>query len=122
MSKTNPWLIFAKDDFDTLDALEHTPIPRVICFHAQQLAEKTLKAQLFDRGNPVPRTHDVVMLARTLKLDLSVTEDELQFLTSVYIETRYPPDLGLLPGGEPTAEDAARAARIARALYHHFCS
>jgi len=44
MSKTNPWLIFAKDDLGTLDALEQKPIPRVTCFHAQQLAEKTLKA------------------------------------------------------------------------------
>ena len=70
MSRTNPWLIYAKDDLDALDALEHAPIPRVTCFH----------------------------------------------------ETRYPPDLGLLPGGEPTGADAARAARIARVLYHHFYS
>jgi HEPN domain-containing protein len=122
MSKTNPWLIFAKDDLGTLDALEQKPIPRVTCFHAQQLAEKTLKGQLFDRGIPIPRTHDLIVLARILKLDLPATEDDLQYLSSVYIETRYPPDLGLLPGGEPTGEDAARAARIARALYHHFCS
>ena len=62
------------------------------------------------------------MIARMLKLELPVSEDDLQFLSSVYIETQYPPDLGLLPGGEPTGEDAARAARIARALDHHFCS
>jgi HEPN domain-containing protein len=121
MSKTNPWLIYAKDDFDALDALEQAPIPRVTCFHAQQLVEKTLKAQLFDSGIPVARTHDLIMLVRLLKLDLPVTEDDLQFLSSVYIETRYPPDLGLLPGGQPTGEDATRAARIARVLYHHFC-
>jgi HEPN domain-containing protein len=122
MNRTNPWLIFARDDLDTLDALDQVPIPRVTCFHAQQLAEKTLKAQLFDGAIHVPRTHDLIVLARVLKLDLPVAEDDLQFLSSVYIETRYPPDLGLLPGGEPTGEDSARAARIARALYHHFCS
>jgi len=121
MSRTNPWLIFAKDDLDTLDALQSKPIPRVICFHAQQLAEKALKAQVFDSGISVPRTHDLSVLAGVLKRDLPVTEDDLQFLSAVYIETRYPPDLGLLPGGEPTPEDAARAAKIARALYHHLC-
>jgi HEPN domain-containing protein len=120
MSKTNPWLIFARDDLETLDALEQKHIPRVTCFHSQQLAEKTLKALLFDAGIPVPRTHDLIVLAGVLKLDLPVTQDDLQFLSSVYIETRYPPDLGLLPGGEPTREDAARATQIARALYHHF--
>ena len=55
MSKTNPWLIYAKDDFDALDALELAPIPRVTCFHAQQLVEKTLKSQLFYSGIPVAR-------------------------------------------------------------------
>jgi HEPN domain-containing protein len=35
-------------------------------------------------------------------------------LNGLYIESRYPADLGLLPEGEPTAADARKALDVAR--------
>ena len=35
-----------------------------ICFHAQQAAEKNLKAYLAAAGLPTPRTHDLLVLLR----------------------------------------------------------
>ncbi len=39
----------------------------VACFHAQQAAEKALKAVLEARELPVPRTHDLALLAQRLE-------------------------------------------------------
>jgi hypothetical protein len=66
--------------------------------------------------NP-PRTHDLVFLYQKVKKRyprLSLGQEELEFLNGLYIESRYPADLGLLPEGEPTAADARRALAIAR--------
>ena len=37
-----------------------------VCFHAQQCAEKYLKALLQERGSTIPRTHNLEALARPL--------------------------------------------------------
>ena len=42
---------------------------------------------------------------------------DLEFLSGVYIEYRYPPDLGLLPSGMPDKEDGKKAFAIADKLY-----
>ena len=49
--------------------------------------------------------HPQYLLDVDMLKDLDLNNSDLQFLNSVYIETRYPPDLGLLPGGEPTEKD-----------------
>ena len=75
-----------------------------ICFHAQQFVEKILEAA----GDIPPRTHDINALAKRLaKANISVplTENEILLLSSVYIDTRYPPDVGFLPNGAPTQKD-----------------
>lgn len=59
------WL--AKADSDLLAIRKLTigePVPwDVVCFLAQQTAEKTFKAALVSRGINPPRTHDLVQLA-----------------------------------------------------------
>jgi HEPN domain-containing protein len=42
---------------------------------------------------------------------------DLEFLNGVYVEFRYPPDIGLLPHGEPSKEDAQKALEIARSVF-----
>ena len=53
-------------------------------------------------------------------MDLSkfeLTESDIHYLTSIYIETRYPPDFGLLPEGEPSREDENEAIALVEKLY-----
>jgi HEPN domain-containing protein len=45
-----------------------------------------------------------------------VSVEELDFLNRVY-RFRYPPDIGLLPYGEPTEKDAQRALGIAEKIF-----
>ena len=61
-------------------------------FHAQQAAEKLLKAALVARGLVYPRTHrlgDLLDLARDRGLALPVEFDRLHGLTPFAVEYRY---------------------------------
>lgn len=66
-----------------------------------------------------PRIHDIVKLTalcNDLNIHIPLSLDEQVLLSSVYIDTRYPPDLGLLPGGEPTKEDTEIIVGIIKKL------
>ena len=66
------WLAKADNDLLNIDnnlAAEHVPWDTV-CFHAQQVAEKVLKAYLVYHGQRPTRTHDLVaLLARCVGVD-----------------------------------------------------
>ena len=69
------------------------PIPEGACFHAQQCAEKYLKAYLQDQNVEVPRTHHLLVL-----LDLCLSHgagfeglrDPLTELDGYGVAVRYP--------------------------------
>jgi HEPN domain-containing protein len=58
-------------------------------------------------------------LLSLLNFEIPVEKSDMEFLSTIYIESRYPPDIGLLPSGEPTKDDADRAINISRNLYHY---
>jgi HEPN domain-containing protein len=81
-----------------------------VAFHAEQCAEKYLKALLCFRGGDVPRTHDVeALLTRTgLWERVELTVEESRLLTDYATVTRYPGDY------EPVSHDeAAHAIELA---------
>lgn len=81
-----------------------------VAFHAQQCAEKYLKALLCFRGEHVPRIHDVEALLTRTRIwdDIEVTVEESRLLTDYATVTRYPGDY------EPVShEEAALAVEIA---------
>jgi len=120
MSNKNPWFILASEDYQTIKELCGKNLHRSILFHVQQFFEKIFKGLMYDRGMSPPKTHDLILLVKALNIklkDLDLNNSDLQFLNSVYIETRYPPDLGLLPGGEPTEKDEKDAISLTDKLY-----
>ncbi len=106
------WLRYAREDADVAQVIAAAPhlSARSACWHAQQAAEKALKAALSAAGQDVPRTHNLVALRAQLKTDVANALDitELAELTAWAVESRYPGDWD-----EPTADDAHRAASIA---------
>jgi len=113
----NPWFDYAREDLQAAEVLYNQGIYRLASFHAQQSVEKLLKGLLWNQKVNPPKTHDLVFLYQRVKRwyqSLSLDKEELEFLNGLYIESRYPADLGLLPEGEPTAADARRALAIAR--------
>jgi len=110
--ETRQWVGKAEGDYRTAcrerDAAED-PNYDAACFHAQQCAEKYLKARLVEAAATFPKTHDLeALLNLTLPLEPSWEElrEDLQRLTNMGVEVRY-------PGVSADAEDAAEAVETA---------
>ena len=92
---TRDWVDKAEGDFVTAqrEAIVQPPNFDATAFHAQQSAEKYLKARLVEEDIDFPKTHD---LATILDLALQVEpawghlRPDLDALTSLGIEVRYP--------------------------------
>ena len=113
------WLTMAREDEAVAEMIwqSGSELWRALCYHAQQYVEKVLKGVIEGAGKKPPRVHDLGILIREceeLVQDFPLVEDEILFLSSVYIDSRYPPDVGLLPGGEPSKRDAKTAIRAVR--------
>ena len=93
---TQEWVSKAEDDFKlaylAMEAGE-MPIPSGVCFHAQQCAEKYLKAFLQEHQINFPRRHDLIPL---LEMCLHVNStfenlrDALVELEGYAVAIRYP--------------------------------
>lgn len=111
------WIEKAEHDVLAADILvraERVPWD-VVCFHAQQIAEKYLKACLTAHRAYVPKTHDLLeLLSLILPLDPSFghLKEELLVLTDFSVESRYP-DAWQGPD-EETGRDAYDRARKVR--------
>ncbi len=89
----------------------------LVCFLAQQAAEKGVKAFLYDRGAEDPWGHavcDLMSDAASYDESLAALRTTGAALDKFYIPTRYPNGL---PGGLPaeafTEEEAGRALEMA---------
>ena len=110
------WLDQAKADRESVVLeLEHGH-HNVACFLAQQMAEKTLKAFLYLKGERHPIGHSVADLCRMCARYEPRFADMLSFLVKLdryYIPTRYPNGL---PGGLPSDSYDEADARSALGL------
>jgi HEPN domain-containing protein len=83
--------------------------------------EKCFKAVLEDDSKKVPKEHSTLKLyglvreSIPLEVDIAILTD----LDDLYIEARYPGDLGLLPNGKPTRVEAQQFYDCARSVYEH---
>ena len=62
---TREWVAKAEEDFLSATDLARrrkTPLWNSVCFHAQQCAEKYLKARMQEAGIVIPKTHDLEAL------------------------------------------------------------
>ncbi|MGB9776112.1 MAG: HEPN domain-containing protein [Anaerolineae bacterium] len=83
----NTW-IQAQEDFKTAQVLLETGRFYASVFFSQQAAEKALKALWMEARREMPRTHNLVALARALNAPESVLEAARE-LTPDYVITRY---------------------------------
>jgi HEPN domain-containing protein len=118
---TEEWFDRAKEDLDVaLEIISKEHLTNMVAFHSQQAVEKTLKGIIEEYEIGFVKTHNLELLLgmvlkqMSLDLDLNI----IKRLDEVYISTRYPGDLGLLPSGRPTIQDAKELFDFADALYH----
>jgi HEPN domain-containing protein len=110
------WLVKADNDLLNIEnnlAATHVPWDTV-SFHAQQVAEKLLRAFLVYQARPLTRTHDLVaLLAGCAEISpcLAGLEQDCQELSYYAVASRYPADLY-----EPQEKEAREMIDAARRL------
>lgn len=112
------WLAYARSDLDAARALLNDPhhYPRQVCFLAQQVAEKALKAVLVLLEIEFPFTHDLDRLRDLIPPGWPVKTEhpDLASLTIWAVEARYPSDMP-----DVIEDDAHEALQIAEAVYQN---
>ena len=119
---TEEWFDRAKEDLDVaIEIISKEHLTNMVAFHSQQAVEKTLKGIIEEFEIGFVKTHNLErLLGMVLKqMSLDVDLNIIKRLDEVYISTRYPGDLGLLPSGKPTIQDAKELFDFADALYHN---
>jgi HEPN domain-containing protein len=117
---TAEWITKAEGDFATAErelGVTVSPNYDAVCFHAQQCAEKYLKARLQESGVQFGKTHDLPTL---LNLALSVESTwealltDMQTLSTYAVAYRYPGDSADKKDAEEVLEKCRNFREIAR--------
>ena len=118
-SAVSRWLELAEIDLKAARVLlKEGGLTGVVCFHAQQSVEKSLKALIESKDLNPPKSHDLILLYNRVDDLVQLDEDTLSKLNQVYIDTRYPASVGLLPDGLPDLEDAKAFYDYAHEMYN----
>lgn len=113
---TREWVNKAEGDFALMEResrVRKNPNYDGVCFHAQQCAEKYLKARLYEAGKPFERIHDLVALLDKV-LDVEPLwesfREHLAYLSDFAVSFRYPGE----SADRAMALDARRRCRAFR--------
>ena len=107
------WMAQAERDLDAAELLAGGKHFNLACFHAQQAAEKAVKAFLYAQGVEDPWGHSVGQLledARSFDVRFADVVHVGALLDKFYIPTRYPNGL---PGGIPSSAYSEQEAQEA---------
>lgn len=103
MQEHEKWLIYAKEDINLarVAMLPDYMMVRSALYHAQQCAEKSLKAYIIYKSKRLPpRTHDLaglVNLCGTFDEDFYMFEIDAEDINPFSTSTRYPEDAFMYP-------------------------
>lgn len=112
---TLEWIDKADGDFSTMERESRArkePNYDAVCFHAQQCAEKYLKARLCEAGDVTGKIHDLgTLLDKTLLYEplWEAHRKTLLYLGEFAVNVRY-------PGDKATKNDALEARKHCRAF------
>lgn len=101
------WLVYARSD---LELARSGKVPGILletlCFHAQQSAEKAIKAVLIHNGVPTIKSHNIGALLNLIPDAVTIPTEiqECVILTDYAVVTRYPGNY------EPISDDEYNAA------------
>lgn len=117
---TEAWLKAAEDDLHVIERIgREENLTHMVAFHAQQAIEKSLKAVIEEHELGSVKIHNLERLFEIAKdfakvdADLSIIE----MLDKLYVDARYPGNLGLLPNGMPSLAHAERFTAFARKVH-----
>lgn len=121
---TKEWLKAAQDDLLTIEEILDNPhLTHIVAFHAQQCVEKSMKAIIEENEIDIPKIHKLLKLYDKVSFTLDGLDEEIMSMfDGLYIESRYPGDMGLLPQGKPSSDDAKEFYDFAMTVYNEVCT
>lgn len=122
---TEEWLRAADDDLRVIERIcGDEYLTHMLAFHAQQAVEKTLKAVIDEYELGSVRIHSLERLFEIVRTRVEIEADPriVEMLDKLYIDARYPGNLGLLPNGMPSLVLAEKFQALARAVYREIKS
>jgi len=114
VESTKKWILKAENDLKIAkdEITMENPATDAICFHAQQCAEKYLKAYLIFNNKEVRKTHDIaelISLCSEIDPEFSkINQIDVVSLTDYAVEIRYAEDFYF-----PSVEEAKYAIELA---------
>ena len=114
------WLKSALADLKNIEhIINDNFLTHIVAFHTQQCVEKCFKAVLELSSKKVPKEHSTLKLYGRVKNDINIVFDTdlLTDMDDLYIDARYPGNLGLLPNGKPTIADAEEFYNFAKEVF-----
>ena len=119
---TKSWLDLADRDLRAAQKLlEDEYLINIVLFHCQQCIEKCFKALLEEADITPPKIHGIhrlnALVQEKTPFHLPISDEEIDLIDDIYIDTRYPGSFGLLPTGFPTKEQVEEILQIAERVY-----
>lgn len=116
---TGEWLNSADSDLQLIkEIIEIEYLSHLAAFHAQQVIEKSFKAIIEEFDFGFIKTHSLETLYNKVKDVMPVFFDYelLILLDQLYIDSRYPGQVGLLPNGKPNLRETMDFFHLAESL------
>lgn len=114
-NKYKDWLSFANEDIAMVKLAMEDQIYNQVCFHAQQVVEKSLKAFLKAKKGTVPKVHNLIELFNlclNMESKFESIREACEYLNRFYAPTRYPDAFpGSLKERLPNVDEAKSAER-----------
>ena len=120
---TKEWLKVSRDDLLTIEEIIDNPhLTHIVAFHAQQCVEKSMKAIIEENEIDISKIHKLLKLYAKVSFALDGLDEEIMSqLDGLYIESRYLGDMGLLPHGKPSLDDAKEFYAFAKSVFDKVC-
>lgn len=117
---TNDWLNSAESDLLLIqEIISRENLTQLSAFHAQQAIEKSFKAIIEEFELGFIKSHSLEMLLNKVRdrISTELNSDQLILLDQLYIDARYPGELGLLPDGKPSLKEAEEFYNLGKQVY-----
>jgi len=93
LEETKSWLAYSEENLQAAEILLESSLYNPCLQNIQQAIEKALKSLFIEKAIPFKKTHSIMELKTVLEKNdvmIELTEDECDFLDSVYLPSKYP--------------------------------
>jgi len=91
--ETKLWLNYAEENLEAAKVLLESELYNPCLQNIQQAIEKVLKSVFIEKLIPFKKTHNIMELKKIMaknNISINLSEDECDFLDSIYLPTKYP--------------------------------